>query len=192
MEAFLAILAPRLLGDTAFATHTFQCKDDLLLRLPKRLAGDAAWMPASWRIVVIVDRDDDECAELKAKLEAAARAAGMSTRFSAPRRWQLVNRIAIEELEAWYFGDWKAVRAAYPRVPSTTAERAGLRDPDAIRGGTWETFERTLQKAGYFTTGLRKIEAARRIAAEMDPARNRSASFVALREVLGELASSAR
>lgn len=33
--------------------------------------------------------------------------------------WQLVNRIAIEELEAWYFGDWEAVRTAYPRIPST-------------------------------------------------------------------------
>ncbi len=35
-----------------------------------------------------------------------------------------------------------------------------LLDPDAIPGGTWEAFERVLQRSGYFQTGLRKLEAA--------------------------------
>ena len=32
--------------------------------------------------------------------------------------WQVVNRIAIEELQAWHFGDWEAARQAnpYPRA----------------------------------------------------------------------------
>lgn len=45
-----------------------------------------------------------------------------------------------------------------------------------------------LQNARYFRGGLAKIEAARTIAAHMDPARNRSRSFQALRDVLVEMA----
>ena len=62
------------------------------------------------------------------------------------RPWQVVNRVAVEELEAWYFGDWEAVRAAYPRVSANTPQRQGLRDPDGIAGGTWEAFERVMQQ----------------------------------------------
>lgn len=39
----------------------------------------------------------------------------------------------------------------------------------------------------YFRGGLRKIEAARMIAAHMNPERNRSPSFIALRDVLLEM-----
>lgn len=38
-----------------------------------------------------------------------------------------------------------------------------------------------MKKAGYFETGLRKIECARTIAQHMEPARNTSPSFQALR-----------
>lgn len=48
--------------------HQYVCKDNLLKRLPARLSGHAAWVPDDWRIVVLVDRDDDGCAELKARL----------------------------------------------------------------------------------------------------------------------------
>ena len=58
------------------------------------------------------------------------------------------------------------------------------RSPDEIKGGTWEAFEREMQRAGYFAGGLRKIEAARAIAAHMVPSRIRSPSFVALRDAL--------
>ena len=89
----------------------------------------------------------------------------------------------IEELEAWYFGDWQAVRRAFPRVSPTVPDRRGYRDPDAI-AGTWEAFERILQRHGYFRGGLRKTEAARVIAAHMDPARNRSKSFAVFHRTL--------
>lgn len=120
---------------------------------------------------------------LKRRLEAMAHEAGLSTRTSGGRV-AVVNRLAIEELEAWYFGDWSAVAAAYPRVNRTVPAQARYRSPDGIRGGTWEAFERVLQKAGYFKSGLRKIEAARAVATHMDPARNTSPSFTALRTAL--------
>jgi uncharacterized protein DUF4276 len=69
-------------------------------------------------------------------------------------------------------------------VPTTIPARAGYRDPDRIRGGTWEAFERILQQAGYFAGGLRKIEAARAVTRHMVPARNRSRSFQVLHDAL--------
>lgn len=51
--------------------------------------------------------------------------------------------------------------------------------PDAIAGGTWEAMERVLRKAGYFNSGLRKLNLARSVAAHMDIHRNRSRSIQA-------------
>ena len=188
-EMFLRALLPRILGEKSFEVFGFQSKDELLQRLPARLKGYSAWLPETYRIVVIVDRDDDDCHQLKAQLESFALAANLYTR-SHPSQGQfaVVNRIAIEELEAWYFGDWEAVRAAYPRVSPDVPQKEPYRNPDAIAGGTWEAFERVLQRAGYFKTGLRKIEAAEAIAPYMDHQRNRSRSFQVLRDAVIELA----
>lgn len=89
-------------------------------------------------MVILLDRDDDDCHELKRRLEAEARKAGFTTRSAG--KAEVVNRLVIEE-----------------------------------------------QDAGYFGTGLRKIEAARAVATYMDPARNRSPSFAALRAALEEM-----
>ena len=179
MEAALEQLLPKLLGDIEFQIIRFQCKDDLLKKSPERLRGYASWLPANWRILVLVDRDDDDCIVLKAELENMAAAAGLLTKTAADNGqcFQVVNRIAIEELEAWFFGDWSAVQAAYPRVPATLPQKAGFRDPDAVAGGTWEALERVLKKAGYFSTGLRKVELARSVAVHMNPPNNTSRSF---------------
>ena len=118
---------------------------------------------------------------------AIARNAGLATKTASPAGspCKVVNRIVIEELEAWYFGDWEAVLAAYPRVPKNIP----YRDPDAIRGGTWEAFERVMQKADYFEGGLRKIEAARAIAPHWEPDRNTSSSFRVFCDVLQGMVS---
>ncbi len=179
MEAFLRALLPRLLPrDKTFEVHAFQGKSDLLGKLAGRLRGYANWLPDDWRIVVVVDRDDDDCRQLKQRLEAISAQSGLRTRTSAGEaRWQLVNRIAIEELEAWYFGDWAAVQAEYPRVPANVPHQQRYRDPDAITGGTWEAFERVMRRHGYFKQGLRKIEAARAMGGRINVPRQRSASF---------------
>ena len=184
-EAALQILLPKMLGDASFAVYAHSCKDDLLKRLPERLRGYASWLPDDWRIVVVVDRDDDDCARLKNRLETMAAEAGLATK-SKPKskRFAVVNRLAIEELEAWYFGDWGAVQRAYPRVNANVPSQAKYRSPDEIKGGTWEAFERVMKAGGYFKTGLRKIEAARTVAEHMDPSRNTSPSFCALRDAL--------
>jgi len=188
MEVFLRALLPRLLPqDRSFEVHPFQGKSDLLGKIEARLRGYAAWLPDDWRVVVVVDRDHDDCRELKQRLEDIAARAGFHTRTRAGAvQWQLVNRIAIEELEAWYFGDWEAVRAVYPRVSGNVPQRQGFRDPDAVAGGTWEAFERVMQRHGYFKGGLAKLSAARAIGAHVDPLRSQSRSFQVFCSAIGE------
>lgn len=188
MEAFLSLVLPRLLqGRATFSIHSHQGKPDLLNKLDGRLRGYSKWLPQMARIVVILDRDDDDCNKLKGRLELAANAAGLITRTaSAGAPWRLVNRLAVEELEAWFFGEWEGVRKAYPKVAATIPQQAAYRHPDAIAGGTWESLERVLRNAGYFAGGLRKVEAATAIGEYFDPELATSPSFATLREALVE------
>ena len=126
--------------------------------------------------------------ELKRRLDSCCRDARLSCRaHELGDAIQVLNRIVIEELEAWYFGDWPAVRRAFPRVPKTVPKQAKYRQPDAIAGGTWEALERILQRAGYFKTGLRKIELARTVGCYADAEHNRSHSFQTFRKGLQDL-----
>lgn len=179
MEAFLQTVLTNLLPEgVTFFIHSFGDKRKLLRKLRDRLRGYAKWIPENYRIVVVVDRDNDDCRKLKNQLESIAADSGLLSRSRAGGGpWQVVNRIAIEELEAWYFGDWTSVCEAYPRVSPHIPNRANFRDPDAIRGGTWEAFERIMKRYRYFRGGLRKVEAARAISVYIDPSRNRSTSF---------------
>jgi len=188
MEAALRILLPRVLGDTTFEIYRHRGKNDLLKKLPSRLKGYKPWLPEDWRILVLLDRDGDDCHELKRRLEKITTDAGLKTKAISTRRYQVVNRLAVEELEAWYFGDWSAVRKAYPRVSETIPNERRFRDPDAINGGTWETFEKILKRHNYFQGGLRKLEAARTVAEHWDPEANTSKSFKALYNALQEMA----
>ena len=171
MEVFLRALLPRVLpNDRTFEVHPFQGKSDMLGKLQGRLTGYARWLPRDWRIFIVVDQDSEDCKSLKCVLETASAKAGLTTRFSAgSAEWQVVNRIAVEELEAWYFGDWRAVCEAFPRASSKVPNKASYRDPDAIRGGTWEAFERVLKNSGYFKNGLLKLEAARSVGYSVQP-----------------------
>jgi hypothetical protein len=188
MEAFLTEILPKLLGDRAtFTIYSHQGKADLMGNLSSRLRGYARWLPENVRIVVVVDRDQDDCADLKRKMEQAALVANLRTRSAcngAP--WQVVNRLAIEELEAWFFGEWAAVRKAYPRISEGIRQKAAYRDPDGIAGGTWEALERVLKKAGYFSNGYRKLEAASAIGKKFDFNLASSPSFTVFRTALLE------
>lgn len=189
-EAALQNIVPMIVGqDVSFAIHPHQGKSDLLAKLPGRLRGYRAWLPSDWRIVVLIDEDREDCEDLKARLEAAASEAGLVTKSIAGRtsQFQVLNRLAIEELEAWFFGDVEALHGAYPRVSLHLGKKAKYRDPDAIVGGTWEALERELQRLGYHPGGLPKMSAAREISTHMDPARNRSKSFQVFRQGLMEM-----
>ena len=190
IEAALLHLLPKILpAGCTFAVRVFQGKKDLMARLPARLRAYARTLTADERLVVLVDEDRQDCRALKGQLERAALQAGLTTRSQElpGLPCQVLNRIAIEELEAWFFGDIQALREVYPRLPESLGRKAGLRNPDAIPGGTWETLERVLQRAGYYPGGLSKIEVARQVAARMEPARNSSRSFQVFRDGLQAL-----
>lgn len=174
----LELLLPQLLpaGSTSSVIR-FQGKPDLLSKLPKRLRGYANIGSSSLRIVVLVDRDDDDCVELKRRLERICKDQGLPSKTTSPNRFFVANCLAIEELEAWFFGDVPAIVAAYPGVPPTLGAKAAFRDPDRIAGGTAEALERVLKEAGHHQSGLRKSAAAMEIAAHMDVGSNRSRSF---------------
>ena len=179
-EAALSAILPKVFSpDIIYNFHVFQGKDDLLKKLPARLKGYRHWIPDDWRIVVLVDRDRADCFQLKARLERAASEAGFVTksRSTPGRSFRVVNRLAIEELEAWFFGDFEALRKAYPRVSKNLQYQARYRNPDAVPGGTYEALERLLVRKNYYKGQLPKVTVAKNIAPHMEPDRNRSKSF---------------
>jgi hypothetical protein len=186
-EVMLREVVPRILPDVTFKTHPYQGKQDLLRKLPSRLRSYRRWMPQDWRIVVLLDADIPErCRELKARVEAMAYEAGFATpaMTNTPGEAEVLVRLAVEELEAWFFGDIAALQTAYPRIPPFLNRKARFRNPDEIRGGTCEALERVLQQAGYHMAGYPKIAAARNIASHMDPVQNCSRSFKVFRNGL--------
>jgi hypothetical protein len=189
MEMFLAVVLPKFLPqDVTFKIYVHRGKADLLRKIESRLRGYRAWLPENHGIVILVDRDDDDCRRLKGVLEAHCSAAGIITKmFGAGERYVAVTRIAIEELEAWYFGNWPAVVRAFPKISSDVVRKSAFRSSDEIIGGTWEAFERVLQAKGYFRSGLRKVEAARRIGREFEPSEATSPSFECFLGALREL-----
>lgn len=188
-EAFLAAwFGARPLGTWTFEIHPFGGKQAMLKRLPDRLRAYAAWPMQSRRIVVILDRDSQDCEILTAKLNSDAKAAGLRTRtIGSSSGWDCAICIAIEELEAWYFGDWDAVRKAYPNASVDVPRRAKFKNKSDALSRTAETFEGLMKKAGYFPGGLQKITAATSIGVQIEPDRNTSPSFQHLIRVLNDV-----
>ena len=155
----------------------FQGKYDLLKQLPSLLTAYRESMQDNRRIMVLIDNDQQDCMELKMTLEKIAHEAGFVTKSNADSEgdFQVVNRLAIEELEAWFFGDPKAVRKAFPRVSKTFERQAKYRNPDAIVGGTHEALGCLLKR--HYRKELTKTVVAQKIASHMEPDRNKSRSF---------------
>ena len=190
-EVALRKLLPTMLPDfVRFDVHSYSGKEDMLKKLPDRLKG-IKWRfkTENLRIVVLIDEDREDCHKVKQRLESIAETSELVTK-SAVRdgnRFHVLNRVVVEELEAWFFGDIHALRLAYPRVPASLANQTGFRDPDSIKGGTWEALERILRKYGYHRGGLNKMQAAGDIALHMDPYRNQSKSFQVFRDGITEI-----
>ncbi|MCS6871048.1 MAG: DUF4276 family protein [Anaerolineae bacterium] len=187
-EMMLRSLVPKIVGNErarAVAFRRFRGKYALLRQLPAILKGYAARIKSgeAIRILVLLDQDSDDCTELKRKLEQIALDAGLVTRSvaTADKPFQILNRIAIEELEAWYFGDIQALCRAYPKVEEHLG-RLREADPDSISEAS-HALKRVFEK-GYKKRNLSKIEVAERIAQYMQPERNRSRSFQVFREGL--------
>lgn len=177
-EALGQILPKIVRGRARIKIVNMRSKSNLLKKLPDRLRayGDRLAKGEDLRVVVLVDRDADDCAQLKAEIERAASAAGLSSksRPDVNGKFCLVSRIAIEELEAWFIGDTAALRRAFPSIKNS---RMNVSNPDNVSRGTWETLHRFLKGHGIYRNCYPKIEAARHISQYMDVTINTSRSF---------------
>lgn len=143
-RAFFERWLPRLLPSLHVRVHPHQGKGSLpkvwnappdkkarglLDQLPAKLRGLAqALNPQSDGVLVLLDADDDEPHALRESIAAVAE-------HCAPQL-QLRVSVAVEETEAFYLGDLRALERAYP---DADLERARGYEPDSICG-TWELF----------------------------------------------------
>jgi hypothetical protein len=105
-------------------------REGLLDQLPAKLrAYGRALNPATDRLLVLLDLDDDSCLELKSRLLAVLEQCNPKP--------VVLFRIAIEETEAFYLGDPQAIKRAFPQ-----ANLRKLKNyvQDSICG-TWEVFQ---------------------------------------------------
>ncbi|MEO5369321.1 MAG: DUF4276 family protein [Magnetococcus sp. DMHC-1] len=183
MAETLRVLLPKLTKERVqWEVINHGSKDRLLKNLPNRFQGYCALSQVmDLRLLVLVDRDDDNCFVLKEKLEKIAKDKGLVTKSASlpDGSFMVVNRIVVEELEAWFFGDIPALCKAYRRISATLGSNKKFRNPDAIRGGTWEALHREMNKVGYYHGHFPKIEVARNVTPHMSLSANRSASFQA-------------
>ncbi|MFM6368048.1 MAG: DUF4276 family protein, partial [Dolichospermum sp.] len=135
-EIALNLIVPKIIGNIhTFKIHNFQSKDRLLKRLPERMKAYANFIPDDWRIVILVDEDRSDCQELKKKLYNA------SSVVTQKKGNIVLHRIVVEELESWFIGDVAAIRTEYEKIPASLSQQAKFRDPDTIKGGTWEELD---------------------------------------------------
>lgn len=150
----------------------------LLTDLPMYLKGMNASlmnMPGKKAIFVILDSDDEDCAEMKRSLVQMYQELGISI--------QVFFCIAIEEMEAWLLGDTEALLMAYPMAKRQLLQKY---IQDSIVG-TWECLADIVYKGGllalkrnassYYEIGMFKCECARNIGVLLDIRKNTSPSF---------------
>lgn len=194
----LQVLLPQLLGPQG-APHTWRlhaykgigriprgltqngdpAKRILLDQLPRLLRGYGK-TPGIDAVVVVLDTDKRDCVAFLAELKAAADVCN-----PVP---DTLFRLAIEEIEAWYFGDQTALLTAYPRAKLDVLKKY-VQDSTC---GTWELLADAVQaggsaaikKAGWPLPGQVKHEWAKKIGPLMDPGRNISPSFEKFRDGL--------
>lgn len=199
----LEILLPKLLG-TQGDTHSWRVhaykgigrvpkglgkggdpsKRILLDQLPRLLRGygQTAGIDA---VVVILDSDQRDCRAFLAQLQAML--------DECERAPNTLFRLAIEEMEAWYFGDRKAILNAYPRAKKDVLDRY---KQDSVCG-TWEMLAdaiypggvASIKKAGWPLPGQVKSEWAEKIGPLLDLHKNNSPSFCKLRNGVQRLTS---
>lgn len=192
-RAFLDRWAPRLLRDEHIRVHPHQGKGKLptnldsvpdskhrglLDQLPAKLRGFANSLnPVSDGVLILVDADDEVPANCLSAIQAVVThcASQINSRVS----------IAIEETEAFYLGDLRALRAAYPDADMQLAEAYV---PDSICG-TWELFDDIIKDGGGNKVAWAEMMGPK---VTIVPAQSRSPSFKALISNLRALTAAAK
>lgn len=200
-ERLLAQLLPQILGEQG-APHTWRlkaykgigripkglsakadpAKRILLDQLPRLLQGYGK-TPGIDAVVVVLDTDRRDCKSFLQELKSVA-----DQCKPAPNT---LFRLAIEEMEAWYFGDRAALLKAFPRAKRDVLDRY-VQDSAC---GTWELLAdavhaggvAAIKKAGWPLPGQLKHEWAEKIGPFMTLHQNSSPSFCKFRDGLTRL-----
>lgn len=180
-KAALEQLLPRLLPTgCTYRIRVFEGWQDLMSDLKVVLQGYhrriAREGETNLRVVVLLD-GDGVCQRRKVALEARAVAAGLLTKSTAGpgQVFHVLNRVAVQELEAWWLGDRQAIMAAYNGVKPHHFKGTDPNPDNPLKpnDALWEV----LKKGRHFLTGKRKTQWAADIGRHLDPARNTSTSF---------------
>ncbi|WLT30643.1 DUF4276 family protein [Geothrix sp. PMB-07] len=180
-KAFIDGWAPRAFRGHSFQTHAHQGKgtlprDPSAPPLPRR-QGLLDLLPAKLRafaavasendhaVLVLVDADDENCEILKQNLVEISNSQAPSL--------NVVFRIAVEESEAFYLGDLRALKLAFPQADM---QKAQAYRPDSVCG----TAELFCEIVGDGT--MDKVSWAEKMGPRMTilPEQSRSPSFRAL------------
>ena len=199
-KRMLDILIPKIIGNQhSFKVHAYQgigrlprkltsstgARNRLLLdQLPRLLRGYGNTFANYPATVILVCDLDDKCLKLfREELFTILNACNPKpeTRFC----------IAIEEGEAWLFGDLPAIKVAYPNAKDNVLN---CYTNDSICG-TWELLAdavfqggaNRLKKEGWRSVGREKSTWAERIASHMNVETNKSPSFCYFRQKIREL-----
>lgn len=168
MKVLLEGLLPRLFPKMNFLCIPHEGKNDFEKSIPRKLR---AWCEPNVRFVVIRDNDGSDCVALKQYLVDMCSEAG---------RGDTLVRIAVQELEAWYFGDPAALAEAFRRDNLRyIGNKAKYRDPDTIKKPSMELIR--------FVPEFQKVSGARRLAKHLVRERNRSRSFQVFLEGIEKL-----
>ena len=157
----------------------------LLRGYGKTFAGYSKTYPAA--VILVCDLDGKCLTAFREELQNILEACDPrpTTRFC----------IAIEEGEAWFFGDIPAIKAAYPRAKDAVLN-AYVNDSIC---GTWECLAdavyqggaTALSSKGWQAIGTEKSRWAERICPEMNVEKNRSPSFAYFLRQMIELTQNA-
>lgn len=160
----------------------------LLHNLPSKLRAYGKSLGDDEVVIVLVDLDDrPDCRAFKQELSDLV---GLC--HPVPR---CKFRIAIEELEAWYFGDRVALTTAYPQADATVL--AGYVQDSQCK--TWETLADAIYPDGHMALkakgSIQCLEQkrlwARDICPRMDVDTNQSPSFRCFRDAIRGYAQAA-
>jgi hypothetical protein len=186
-KAFLEPWAKRFLKDHQLKAYPHQGKGHiskkgdpkqrgLLDQLPAKLrAFGKSLDPNQERVLVVIDADGDDIEKVTETLESIVN--------TIEPRPIVMFRFAVEELEAFYLADHKALMAAFP---NHNRQRVRQYVPDSIVG-TWELFGKVIGDGGG-----NKVDWAKRMAKVLTTRaeESRSPSFRVLCTGLRELVTS--
>ncbi|WP_289018802.1 DUF4276 family protein [Desulfobacter postgatei] len=200
-EKLLQVLLPQLIGPqgnphtwrlhaykgigripSGLVTKADPAKRILLDQLPKLMRGYGK-TPGIDAVVIVLDADKRECSEFLSDLKTAAAACNPTP--------NTLFRLAIEEIEAWYFGDRDALLKAYPRakldVLGKYVQDSACDTWELLADAVYTGGSAAIKKTGWPLPGQVKHEWAIKIGPLMNPDRNISPSFGKLRDGLRQL-----